>query len=217
MESTEISLYQDYKKALLEGKKAYCKDIIQQLIAEKADIKYIYLEFFQRSLYEVGELWESNQISVAREHLATSITTQLMTLMYPLIFSSPKNGKNAIITCIDSEHHQIGARMVADIFEISGWDTYYLGANTPVNELLRFLEKNLPDMLAVSLAIYSNYPHLLELLKQVHAQHPDLKIIAGGQAFRWAKKDLLEGFPQVEYIPTLEKLQGLLTSKHKAL
>jgi methanogenic corrinoid protein MtbC1 len=66
--------YTGYKKTLLAGDRFNCKDIVQTLLDNKIDIKELYTDLFQRSMYEVGELWENNRISVANEHLATAIT-----------------------------------------------------------------------------------------------------------------------------------------------
>lgn len=206
-------IYEDYKNALLEGDKLKCKSIIDRLIAQEADILTVYQDFFQRSLYDIGEMWEKNEISVASEHLATSITGNLMTLFYPVIFSAEKKGYKAIITCLAHEYHQIGAKMVADIFEIEGWDTYFLGANTPAKELLRFISENEPDVLAISLAIYSNYPRLMELIKLVQEHYPDLLIMVGGQAFKRATFDILADYPKVKYISSIEQLQKILNEK----
>lgn len=207
-------IYEEYKNALLAGDKHTCKRIINRLIEQNADILVVYQEFFQRSLYEIGALWERNEISVAREHLATSITSNLMTLFYPLIFSAEKIGKKAIITCLANEYHQIGAKMVADVFEIAGWDTYFLGANTPARELLKFIQEQEPDVLAVSLAIYSNYPRLIELLDLVINEYPQLPIMVGGQAFKWASEDILSKYKQVTYIASIEQLDEVLKNKN---
>jgi MerR family transcriptional regulator, light-induced transcriptional regulator len=213
MVATEELIYEDYKNALLAGDKVKCKSIINDLIEQEADILSVYQDFFQRSLYEVGEMWEQNKISVAREHLATSITGNLMNLFYPLIFSVDKIGYKAIVTCVAKEYHQIGAKMVADIFEIEGWDTYFLGANTPSNELIRFIAEQEPNVLAISLAIYSNYPRLLEVIKLVEEHYPDLPIIVGGQAFKCLATDILADYPKIKYVPSIDELRLLLNEQ----
>ena len=207
---SEKTLYSNYKEHLLEGNKSACYKIIQQLIDNNTNILSIYLDYFQRSLYEIGELWEQNKISVAQEHLATSITANLMTLMYPTIFEAEKTGKKAIISCVANEYHQIGGKMVADIFEISGWDTYFLGANTPSGELIRYIEEKEPDLLALSLALHFNLPKLVEVINEVNQHFNELPVLVGGQAFRWGNYDLLQKFKNVQYIDSLENLQIFL-------
>ena len=52
--------------------------------------------------------------------------------LYPLIFGQKRRGKRVLVACVGSELHEIGARMVADLFEYQGWDSIYLGAAVPV-------------------------------------------------------------------------------------
>ena len=108
----------------------------KDLSAETYESVYpFYNNLFQKSLYRVGELWESNRISVAKEHLATAITEGLLNLVYPKLFEPEqyRKGRTILISCTANEFHQIGGKMVADVCELNGWDSHFLGANTPVN------------------------------------------------------------------------------------
>jgi len=42
--------------------------------------------------------------------------------------------------------------MVADMLEMNGWDGYFIGANTPLPELIRFIESKNPDLIGLSLS-----------------------------------------------------------------
>lgn len=204
------SLYNEYLAALLKGDKKKCHELVKDLLDNDISLYDLYVHLFQRSLYHVGHLWEINQISVATEHMATSITESLLPLAYPRIFAADHKGKKAVISCLANEYHQIGGKMVADIFELNGWDGYFLGANTPKSELLNMIQEKQPDMLALSLSIYFNMNSLYDVLKEVRKPFPELKIIVGGQAFRWGGNDLAEQFPGVEYVPSIKKLKMLL-------
>ncbi len=70
----EESVYKHYFKALVSGDRSRCAETVSQLIEKNTTAQIIYTDLFQKSLYEIGELWEQNRISVAVEHLATAIT-----------------------------------------------------------------------------------------------------------------------------------------------
>ena len=162
----EESVYQDYLSALLAGRRSECHDIVQKLLAAPIDIKELYDKLFQRSMYRVGELWENNRITVANEHLATSITESLLNLAYPSIFATERIGKKAVISCSANEFHQVGGKMVADILELNGWDGYFLGANTPPEDILQYLQEVKPDLVGLSLSILSNIANLATLYRR---------------------------------------------------
>ena len=58
--------------------KKKCVGIVEKLLSEKVDIKDIYVDLFQRSLYHIGKMWEQGQLSIADEHIGTEITKSLM-------------------------------------------------------------------------------------------------------------------------------------------
>lgn len=118
-------LYQIFLKSLLKGDKGECLHIVKTLLENNIAIRDLYVELFQKSMYKVGELWERNEISVAREHLATTITESLLSSTYPYIFTGEQTAKKAIISCAANEYHQLGGKMVADIFELA-WLGYTL-------------------------------------------------------------------------------------------
>ena len=201
--------YEAYLKNLLDGNRAPCAAVVGQLLAVDTPIETIYTDLFQKSLYRVGKLWEHNRISVAEEHLATAITESLLSLVYPVVFTSPRKGRRAIVACVANEYHQLGGKMVADVFEMQGWDAYFLGANTPVNDLLELIDDKVPDILGLSLAIYFNISGLTRTIKEVRHYFSDLPMVVGGQAFAWGggkSYDLEHDVTQVDDLKQLELL-----------
>lgn len=206
-------IYDHYFEVLLNGDRKTCSSIVRDLLDEGIEIKSLYRDLFEKTLYEVGHLWETNKISVAKEHLVTAITESLLSLIYPHLFKKKPLSKKAIISCAANEYHQIGGKMVADILQLNGWDSYFLGANTPVDQMLEFIEEIQPDILGLSLSIYFNLPSLKREIETVNAHFPDLEIIVGGQAFRWGEMPSLKGFKNLTYMASLDQLEKEFGSK----
>ncbi len=205
---------ENYLNALIAGDRIHCTEIVRDLIKKEIQIPDLYLNLFQRSLYRTGELWEQNRVSVSVEHLATAITERLMALVEPKIFAGGFRRHSVIVACVADEYHQIGARMVADLFELNGWRGYFLGASTPVQDLLIMIEEKKPDLIALSLSIYFNLSSLLETLDRITEQYPNLPILVGGQAFRWGGTGALAHYPTVIYIPSIEVLESVMEQYH---
>ena len=199
-------LFREYQVKLLNGDRAGCMVIVKKLLAAKIEIKDLYVNLFQRSLYEIGSLWETNKISVAIEHLSTAITESLINLVYPHMFASEHCGKKAVITCTPGEFHQIGARMVADYFEINGWDGYFLGANTPDDDIINFIKEHKPDLLAISMSVFFSMNSLQLLIAKVRQHFPDLTILLGGQGFIWGGEKAFHAMENVHLILSLDEL-----------
>jgi len=206
----ENETFNNYFNSLIKGDKQECAAIFDELLHNNVPVETIYTQLFQRSLYQVGEYWEMNKISVATEHMATAITENLMIRLQPQLFATERTGKKAVIACVANEYHQVGAKMVADIFEMNGWDGYFIGANTPVSELIRFMESKKPDLIGLSLSIYYNLPELKKTVANIREHFPDLPIMVGGQAFRWGGIEITEQFDNVAYLSGIETLRKFI-------
>jgi methanogenic corrinoid protein MtbC1 len=183
-------VFEAYFSSLISGKKKNCYTVVEELMQNDCSITDVYINLFQNSLYKVGKLWEANVVSVAVEHVATAITEGLLALMYPKLSAMPKHGRKAVVACVSGERHQIGGRMVADILELHGWDSHYLGANTPNDDLLDMLETIRPDLLGLSLSLSDNKAKLLTLLHGVRTRYPHLCCITGGKGLSGNRLDL---------------------------
>lgn len=172
---------------LLAGNRAACSEITRNFLSINPSIEDLYEELFKTSLYKVGKLWETNQISVATEHLATAITEGILNELFETIISKKRYQKTVVLACVEKELHQVGIKMVADIFEKNGWDSFFLGTGIPTGELLRFVRQAKPDMLAISLSVYFNLSNLLQMITRIRAEFPELIILLGGQAIQSLK------------------------------
>jgi len=206
----ENDMYNNYFNSLIKGAKQECVAILDEAVKTNVSVEEIYSQLFQRSLYQVGEYWEMNKISVATEHMATAITENLMIRLQPQIFSTQRTGKKAVIACVANEYHQVGAKMVADIFEMNGWDGYFIGANTPIVELIRFLESKNPDLIGLSLSIYYNLPELKNTIAKIRHHFPNLPVMVGGQAFRWGGTEIIQEFSNIAYLSGAEDLRKFI-------
>lgn len=203
----------DYTNALLKGEGEKCNQVVEDLLAQKVDIKDIYVDLFQRSMYHIGKMWEQGQLSIADEHVGTEITKRLMNKYASKIVSDKKVNKTALISCIDKEFHEIGPRMAADVFELNGWNTYFLGANTPTREIVKFIEIKKPDLVGLSFNFYLNIMRLLEVIDHIKKNFPSQEIIVGGQGLTREKENLLSKYPEIKQFSTVKELDDYLKSK----
>jgi methanogenic corrinoid protein MtbC1 len=199
--------YARYLEALVAGDRRRCREEFEAHLDAGTELRTLYLDLVQRSLYDVGELWERGRVSVATEHLATAITESLLNLVYPRLFRQPRLDRRAVVTCTANELHQIGGKMVADLFELNGWRGYFLGANTPVRDLLNFIQEQRADVVALSLTVYFGLDVLLNAATEIHAQFPAMPILVGGQAFRWGGRDRAEQITGVKHLASLAELE----------
>ena len=133
-----------------EGERRIASQLVLDAVEQGTSIKDVYIHVFQRSQYEIGRLWQMNRITVAQEHYCTAATQLIMSQLYPYLFGTDRIGRRLVATCVGDELHELGMRMVADFFEMEGWDTYYVGANAPAESILQTVEERQADVLGIS-------------------------------------------------------------------
>ncbi|MGA7720567.1 MAG: cobalamin-dependent protein [Ignavibacteriaceae bacterium] len=177
-----------YLSFLIKGNKQAALNIILETIEAGTPLKDIYLNVFQETQKETGRLWQLSKITVAQEHFITAATQLIMAQLYTYLFTSEKKNKTIIVSCVQGELHEIGARMVADLFEMDGWNSYYFGANTPNSSITKAIEIYRPDILAISATMTYNLSAVSELIERIR-KNPNInyvKIMAGGYPFNLA-------------------------------
>jgi MerR family transcriptional regulator, light-induced transcriptional regulator len=178
--------YPVYLAAILDGDRRTAFGVVDRARAEGASLQSLYMDVFQPALREIGQRWQSDEISIADEHLATAITQSAMAHAFQHLFDwGTGHGRSLVAACADLERHEVGLRMICDLLELEGWDTTFLGASVPQESLVEMVRQRKPDALALSAAIP---PHLARLRQTVDAVRGALGgeapfILVGGRPF----------------------------------
>jgi methanogenic corrinoid protein MtbC1 len=108
-----------------------------------------------------------------------------MSQLLPLASAAERCGRSVVVVCVSGDQHEVGARMVGDFFTMSGWDTYFCGANTPHAAVVSTVAERAADVLAISATMGSRLHAVQELIEQVRADArcARLRIMVGGHPF----------------------------------
>jgi MerR family transcriptional regulator, light-induced transcriptional regulator len=175
-----------YLEAVLAGSRRQAMEVVDQAMQAGLGIRPLYLEVFQPVMREIGRLWQENRITVADEHLATAITQAAMARMYEELFAADAApGPLLVAACADQERHELGLRMICDVLEMEGWDTVFLGASVPVEDLVQMVRERRPQVVALSASIAPHVARVREAIDAIHHAEPDPAplIAVGGRAF----------------------------------
>ena len=174
-----------YLSLLIEGKRREAQTLIEELVRNKHSIPSIYEHVFRATQYEVGLLWQTNKITVAHEHYCTAATQSIMASLYTFLFGTKKKGVKMVACTVSGDLHEIGIRMMADMFEMDGWDTYYMGSNMPDVNVITALKEQEADILALSVTMPFHLSKAEKLIKNIRSDKAfdKMKIIVGGYSF----------------------------------
>ncbi|QDT33264.1 ATP-binding protein [Thalassoglobus polymorphus] len=179
------SLQRDYLAFLLATRRGKALEIVMQAVGLGVDIESIYLHVIQPAQQELGRLWETGKISVAQEHYCTAATQFVMSQLQPYFISNHSSSRTLVATCVGDELHEVGLRIVADLFEVNGWNSVYLGANVPAESIVQSLVANRAQVLALSTTMTQHLFELADVISVVR-DNPgckNIKIVVGGYPF----------------------------------
>lgn len=172
-----------YLDLLLEGRRREAIAAVIEAVDEGLPVRDVYLRVFQPVQYEIGRRWQMNEVTVAQEHLCTATTQLIMSQLYPRLFTGAPPRHRIVVACVSGDLHEIGARILADFFEMEGWDACYAGASVTADELTEMVETHAADVVAVSATMVHHVGRVRELVAEVRASRPQASVIVGGYPF----------------------------------
>jgi MerR family transcriptional regulator, light-induced transcriptional regulator len=175
-------------KALLAGDRGRGMAVIDKALAADTPVREIYTGIFQPVLWETGRLWQQDRATIAQEHYVSSEIRLMMDQLHDRIAAAGgtnRRQKKVVASCAGEELHEIGIRMVADFFEMDGWDVYCTGANIPAKSIISAVKDQQPMVLTLSITMPSRLPDLHYLIRSLRADKDtaQVKIIVGGFPF----------------------------------
>lgn len=136
---------------------------------------------------EVGTRWQHGTARVWEEHLAAAAVLTIVDALYPavrrLAGEAEPIGRRVLLTCPPDEAHDLGLRMLADRFDLAGWTTFYLGADTPAAEIEDAAASLGVDLVVITSSTHFHRLRVRALLDDLKAALPNTRIVVGGPAF----------------------------------
>lgn len=142
----------------------------------------LYQRVIAPALWRIGELWARRAISIADEHLATALTQQVMAGIYGPNLGHKMIKGRVLLATVEHEHHVLGLRMAADLIELDGYETIYLGADVPPADLLEAVVARCPDVVALAATMPGSAAELDRAISEIRRADPTVTVLLGGQA-----------------------------------
>lgn len=175
-----------YLDTLVRGDAGGAAAIIEQALLCGHPTVTIYLSVLMPAQTEIGDLWHASEVNAATEHVATVITEEQMMRLRERSKPKEKLGLFAVIASVEGEMHSLGPRLIADFLYLDGWDTAFMGCNTPTEDLVEFSRHRRPDLVALAVTMEQNLTHLRRAMTLLRQLAPAPKLLAGGAAFAGA-------------------------------
>jgi MerR family transcriptional regulator, light-induced transcriptional regulator len=131
-------------------------------------------------LRRIGDDWHAGRVSIAHEHLASSIVYDLVTESMRSL--TRRSGPDAVLVATPTgEHHAIGAALVGAAAAAEGWRVVYLGADVPAKEIAAAAAiASDVRVVAISLTYLRERAKMVDELRDLRALLPAAVVLVAG-------------------------------------
>ena len=182
---------EQYSQAQVAGEPSLAHAVIKAALSRGIERADVYLEVLAPTQIRLGELWHEGTINVAQEHLATSITIDVMDSLRQGMNTQTGLGMRAAVTPVEGDPHWLGARVIADFLAMDGWEVDFLWTGTPAKDLAEYVRQRNVDLVALSVTQTEFLPNARAAAAAIRERNgPAAKILLGGRALDGTDKDV---------------------------
>lgn len=176
----------EFIAACLEGEPDKAVSLVMNAVESGIPVKDVYLRVILPVQKEVGQLWHLGEVSIAEERLVSETARQLMTLLAAGHAPTQTPRRKLLAASVAGNAHDLGLRVVSDLFRLAGWQSLFLGANVPGDEIARAAQSFGADLIVLNATLTTQLKVLgdsIAAIRQVVAGTP---ILVGGLVFEGA-------------------------------
>jgi MerR family transcriptional regulator, light-induced transcriptional regulator len=211
--------YKEFIEHLQQADKEWCVDRIMLMLSTGGiDIATLYNDILTPALngVELGSVDEG--LKIWKEHERTAIVRTIIENCYSYVIKERRKGhgssvgERVVIFCPTEELHEMGARMVADFFTLCGFEVTFIGANTPLSDILVGIGSIKPKYVALSVTNHYNLVAAGKAIESIVKLRKDMglgfEIIVGGRAFE-RNKELVSQMGADMHLSSLEEISKI--------
>jgi len=152
------------RQALDEMDEPAAQAVLDRLLTDFT-VESVLRDVLMPYLHELGQRWEHGVVSVAQEHFAVHVVRGRLAGLARGWGSG--RGPHALLACPPGELHEIALLAFGIVLNRNGWRVGYLGANTPMADLIEVASETRPTVVVLSATTSERFaavvPELLSL------------------------------------------------------
>jgi len=178
-----------YLDTLLKGDRKACRTVIEESLQTGIPANSVYVDIIWPIMIEIEHLVRSDRITSAQEHLATRINRTIVDQLQNKLPRRTHKNKKIVISCAQAELQELGAQIMADLFESDGWEVKFLGSGLTNDDILAYIHECAPDILLIYGSTPKQAPdirRLIDTIRDINAW-PNMRIMVSGGLFNRAE------------------------------
>lgn len=174
----------DYVSALVAGdeRKAVAL-VLDALGAGRLSVRDALVAVLVPAQRELGRLWHQGGMGVAEEHFGSIVTRRVMARVLTQAPGVESNGRTVVVASVARDAHDLGVHVVSAFFELDGWRTICLGADTPIEDMVQLVVRFDADLVALGATLGGQRESAARTIEALRAARPGQRVLVGGAAF----------------------------------
>lgn len=183
------NLFREYLGHLFAGRRAEARDLMQAAYTRGISANTLLTGMVWQAMEQVDSLFRQGHITNIVYHMALRINRSVADRFQTLLTRQVRTGRQIVVTSGPGEAEELGAQILADMFEADGWTVWFLGSGVPHDEVLQLASKNQPDLLCIYGAHPSALPEIRRLIETMRQTGtcPNTRVMVVGGVFKRAE------------------------------
>jgi len=154
-------------EALIEGDESGARAACNKLLDDGLDAIGLIEQVIAPALREIGRAWHDGEIDIWVEHRASAIVERVLGDASP----NPRGRRRgtAVVAAVAGDRHGLPTTMATLALRGANWTVHQLGADTPSDTLMSFLESNPADLVVLSNTNTSVVDRVVEVAEAVES------------------------------------------------
>jgi 5-methyltetrahydrofolate--homocysteine methyltransferase len=178
-------LLYDIEASVLDGDAERVAELVPTALEQGITAKSLVNEALLTGMAKMGRLFRDNEVYVPDVILAADAMQTGLRILKPILIKSHFSlGRKIVIGTVEHDLHDLGKTLVSSSLTAAGLDVIDLGVDVCADRFIQVLEKERPEVLALSCTLSYTLDDLKKVVEEVRAcpQGRDVKIIVGGLA-----------------------------------
>ncbi len=173
---------ENLSQSVIQGNVNRIKSIIENLLSQGIEPEFILNEGLLKGMKKVGEKYSKQDFCIPEVLLSSRAMHAGMHIINPLLKNENKLNLKIVIGVVAGDLHDIGKNLVTLMLRNSGIEVIDLGIDVSSDEFVEAINKNNPDIVAISSLLTTTMPVIAETIRKIKKEcyYQNAKILIGG-------------------------------------
>ncbi len=177
----ELSLEERLKQAVIQGEKEAAVQLTRDMLEGGVDPLVIGNEHLVSALAVVGKKFAAQEFFLPQVMQSAEAVKAAFEVLRPALKRSRrKAGRKIVFATVEGDVHDIGKNIVITLLEANGFDVVDLGKNVKTEEIVRAVERERPDAVALSALMTTTMGAMKKVIEELRKKGLDIPVAVGG-------------------------------------